>query len=125
MGTGEEVRVAENEIRDVMLIYDAIEMVGLPELIDKPAKVRGRKPFNRQLLLSIIIYGLQKGWSYRQMEMFCEENLEELRKIDGTLRKAPDHSIFYLTAKELRVTDILRIVAKVKELKGEVPVLWY
>ncbi|AEA46061.1 hypothetical protein [Archaeoglobus veneficus] len=113
------------ELNELKQLYEAVVAVGLPKPLQNPVKARGRKAFNRFLLLSIIVYGIQRGWSYRDMERFAKEHLDELKELDPGLRKAPDHSSFYVVASKLKVTDILRIYAKLKEQRGEVPVLWY
>jgi len=61
------------------------------------------------------------------MEEFCKQNKDLLRELDPAwnLKRLPDHKNFHLLAKKLTVSDTMRIMAKVRELKGEVPVLWY
>ena len=114
-----------SDIDELKTIYEACVRTNLPKTLQKPVNSRGRKSFNRFLLMSLVILALRRGWSYRDTERFAREHLKELREIDPALRKAPDHSMLYLTAKKLKTTDIFRVYAKMKEMRGEVPVLWY
>lgn len=112
-------------LEELQLIYEACLKTGLPKPLQKPVNKTGRPAFNRFILLTLIIFGLKREWSFRQIEKFARENLELLRKIDPAIKKAPDHSLLYLSAKKLRLTHVNKIIAKTKELRGEVPVLWY
>jgi len=114
-------------LEELKLIYEACFKVGLPKSIQKPVNKRGRPSWNRFILLSVLIYGLQRGFSYRRMEEFCEENKHLLKELDPLWnpKRPPDHKNFHLLAKKVTVSDVMRILAKVRELKGEVPVLWY
>lgn len=116
-----------SEFDELKLIHEAVIAVGLPKSIQKPVNVRGRPSWNRFILLTILIYGLKHGFSYRDMEKFCKENRELLKELDPAWHdeKSPDHVNFYLMAKKLKVTDVIRITSKVKDLRGELPCLWY
>jgi len=113
------------EVLEVIELYEAVRLCELPPAIRKPVKKAGRKQYNRFLIIALIIYGLKQGWSYRQIEEFAKANWKWLKPYSFGIKKAPDHSVIYLTAKKLRVTDIFRFTAKLKELRGEIPVLWY
>jgi hypothetical protein len=114
-------------LSELRLIYEACFHCGLPKSIQKPVNKRGRPGWNRFVLLTVLIYGLINGLSYRRMEEFCRENKDLLQQLDPAWnpKRPPDHKNFHLLAKKLTVADVMRIMAKVRELKGEVPVLWY
>ena len=116
-----------SDFEELRLIYEACFKVGLPKSVQKPINKRGRPSWNRFILLSVLIYGLINGLSYRRMEKFCQENKDLLQRLDPTYnpKRPPDHKTFHLLAKKVTAADIMRIMAKVRELKGEVPVLWY
>ena len=113
--------------RELELIHRACLAVGLPQSIQKPVSKRGRPSWNRFILLTVLIYGLINGFSYRKMEEFCREHKQILMKLDPLWKQKnpPDHKNFHFLAKKVTVADIIRIMAKVKELKGEIRVLWY
>ncbi len=78
-------------------------------------------------MLTVLIYGLKRSFSYRQMEKFCAEHKNWLQKLDPTYNPKwpPDHKNFHFLAQKLKVSDVMRILAKVKALKGEIFALWY
>lgn len=116
-----------SDFEELRLIYEACFKVGLPKSIQKPVNKIGRPSWNRFILLTVLIYGLKRNFSYRQMERFCEEKKEWLQILDPTYnpKRPPDHKNFHFLAQKLKVSDVIRILAKVKDLKGEIPCLWY
>ncbi len=113
------------EVREVFEIHSAIRSCGLPSTLRKPIKRAGRKSYNRFLIIALILYGLKRGWSFRQIEEFSRENWQYLKELSFNIKKEPDHSTIYITASKLRVVDIFRYLAKLKEMRGEIPVLPY
>jgi len=85
----------------------------------------GRKPYNRAILHAVVFLAIQQGWSVRQAAEWCENNLELLREHGWNEKKAPSKSILHEVVKNMRVSDLLRISAKLKALKGGIPVLWF
>ena len=116
-----------SDFEELKLIYEACFKVGLPKSVQKPVNKIGRPSWNRFILLTVLIYGLKRSFSYRQMEKFCEEKKEWLQKLDPTYnpKRPPDHKNFHFLAQKLKVSDVIRILAKVKALKGEIFGLWY
>ena len=121
----DEFKRIPEELHELLEIYEAVRSIPLPSPLVKPIKRVGRKGYNRFLIIALILYGLKRGWSFRQIQEFAKENWEYLRELSFNIKKEPDHSTIYVVAKKLRATDIFRYLAKLKELKGEIPVLWY
>ncbi|WP_456468110.1 hypothetical protein [Archaeoglobus sp.] len=113
------------EIQEVIEIFEAVRKCSLPPPLVKPVRKVGRKSYNRFLIISLILCGLKRGWSFRQIQEFAKTNWDYLKELSFNIKKEPDHSTIYLVASKLRVVDIFRYHAKLKELKGEVPVLWF
>lgn len=113
------------EVREVIEIFEAVRSIPLPQPLVKPIKRAGRKSYNRFLIISLILYGLKREWSFRQIQEFAKENWEYLRGLSFNIKKEPDHSTIYLVASKLRVVDVFRYYAKLKVMRGESPVLWY
>ncbi len=88
-------------------------------------KKRGRKSYNRFLIIALILFGLKREWSFRKIQEFARENWEYLREFSFGIKKEPDHSTIYVVASKLRVVDCFRYFAKLKEMRGDIPVLWY
>jgi hypothetical protein len=112
-----------NIMDELSLVYRAVR--DTCPWIQEETKDRGRKPYNRALILAILILGIQRGWSYRRMEQFCMENMKAIKRLDPAWESYPDHGVFYLAARSISIADVSRISARVKKLKGEIPVLWY
>lgn len=113
------------EVLRILELHEAIRLCELPASLRNPVKKRGRKQYNRFLLIALIIYGLQHNLSYRQLEELAKANWNWLKPYSFNIKKAPDHALIYEIAKSLRATDIFRYLAKLKQLKGEIPCLWY
>jgi len=113
------------EVQEVIEIFEAVRECELPSPLVKPIKRAGRKSYNRFLIIALILFGLKREWSFRQIQEFARENWEYLRELSFNIKKEPDHSTIYLVASKLRVVDVFRYFAKLKEMKGKVPVLPY
>jgi len=123
-GSNISERIPE-ELHELLEIYEAVRLCDLPPSLVKPIKRVGRKGYNRFLIIALILYGLKRGWSFRQIQEFAKENWEYLKELSFNIKKEPDHSTIYLVASKLRVVDVFRYIAKLKEMRGEVPVLPY
>ena len=121
----DEFKRIPEELHELLEIYEAVRLCDLPPSLVKPIKRVGRKGYNRFLIIALILYGLKRGWSFRQIQEFAKENWEYLRELSFNIKKEPDHSTIYVVAKKLRATDIFRFTAKLKQIKGEIPTLWY
>ncbi|AIY90202.1 hypothetical protein [Geoglobus acetivorans] len=113
------------EVLKVVEIYEAVRQLDLPAPLRKPIRTRGRKSYNRFLIIALILYGLKREWSFRQIQEFARENWGYLSPLSFNIKKEPDHSTIYLVASKLRVLDVFRYFAKLKEMRGEIRVLWY
>ncbi len=112
-------------LQELKLIHQACFEIGLPRALQRTVNQRGRRPFSRFILITLIIYGLQRGWSYRQISEFSKNNLDLLREIDPALKKEPSHIVLYRTSQKITAGYIMRVMAKVKELAGLTPCLPY
>ena len=81
---------------------------------------RGRHPYPRTLLTAVIYLTLKEGWSLRQAERWCQENLDMLRQHGWTYRNPPKKSTLHNVMRELDVATVQRISAVVRHLKGEI-----
>lgn len=113
------------EVQEVIEIFEAVRKCELPPPLVKPIRKKGRKGYNRFLIIALILFGLKREWSFRQIQDFARDNWDSLKPLSFNIKKEPDHSTIYVVASRLRVVDAFRYFAKLKEMKGEVPVLPY
>jgi Cft2 family RNA processing exonuclease len=86
---------------------------------------RGRKPHDPVLLTALTYLMVRRGWSLRDAERWCKENMELLRQFGYDKPNPPSRMAFKRTLDSLDPAMIQRITAKVKHLKGEVRTLWF
>lgn len=86
---------------------------------------RGRKPHDPVLLTALTYLMLRKGWSLRDAERWCKENLELLKQVGYDKPNPPSRMAFKRMLDSLDPAIIQRITAKVKYLKGELKTLWF
>ena len=123
-GQNDSEKISE-EVQEVIEMFEAVRSVPLPPPLVKPIRRAGRKSYNRFLIIALILFGLKREWSFRQIQEFAGDNWEYLRELSFNIKKEPDHSTIYLVASKLRVVDVFRYYAKMKVMRGESPVLWY
>ena len=68
----------------------------------------------------MIYLALREGWSLRQAERWCQENLELLRQHGWTYRNPPKKSMLHNVMKSIDVATLQRISAVMRHLKGEI-----
>ena len=88
-------------------------------------KGRGRRPHDHVLLTALTYFMVRNGWSLRDAERWCKENLHLLRQFGYDKPNPPSRMAFKRTLDSLDPAVIQRITAKVKHLKGEVKTLWF
>ena len=81
---------------------------------------RGRRPYPRSLLTAVIYFTRKEGWSLRQAERWCQENLDLLKRYGWTYRNPPKKSTLHNVMKSIDAATLQRISAVVRHLKGEV-----
>lgn len=113
------------ELQEFIQLYESVRAIPLPPSLQKPIKRRGRKSYNRFLLVSLLLYGVLNRWSYREIEEFAKKNWDVLQNLSFGVNNAPDHSLLYITATRMKLSDFFRYLAKWKKLRGDIPVLWY
>jgi len=93
--------------------------------VRKNHKGRGRKPHDPILLVALTYLMVRNGWSLRDAERWCKENMQLLRQLGYDKPNPPSRMAFKRTLDSLDPATIQRITAKVKYLKGEVRTLWF
>ncbi len=113
-----------DDLYELLEIFEAVRSIPLPPPLRSPVKSVGRRKYNRFLIIALIIFGLQRKWSFRKIQEFAKENWDILKELSFGIKKEPDHSTIYLVASKLRVVDVFRYFAKLKEMRGESPIFW-
>jgi len=107
---------------DLKLVVDAVkDLLGGYE----PRQRRGRKPHNRILLTALTYIMVREGWSLREAEQWCMENMHLLRELGYDKPNPPSRMAFKRTLDSMDPAMIQRITAKIKHLRGEIKTLWY
>lgn len=68
---------------------------------------------------------IRNGWSLRDAERWCRENMDLLRRLGYDKANPPSYVAFKRTLSSMDPKMIQRITAKIKYLKGEVRTLWF
>ncbi len=105
---------------DFMTIVEACKYLYPPTPLPRR---RGRKQLPRHILIAIIYVANREGWTLRQTQKWCQENIEMLRSVGWDKPNPPKKSTLHNILKELKASDMHRITAKVKHLKGEISIL--
>ena len=96
------------------------------ELLKQGARKKDNQLNLDVLLLTALTYMMiRNGWSLRQAERWCRENMELLRRFGYDRPNPPSYVAFKRTLDTMDPKMIQRISAKIKYLKGEVRTLWF
>ena len=109
-------------VGELHLVVDAVrDVVG----VKRKHKGRGRKPHDPVLLTALTYVMVRNGWSLRDAEQWCRENMDLLKRFGYDKKNPPSRMAFKRILDSLDPAIIQRITAKIKHLKGEVKTLWF
>lgn len=76
------------------------------------------------MLIVLAYIMVREGWSLREAEQWCVENMHLLRRLGYDKPNPPSRMAFKQTLDSMD-PKMIRITAKIKHLRGEIKTLWY